>query len=410
MSMTLEQAKEKLAKYGQEHVLKYYGELNEEEKQGILDQIEATDMSILEACKHKEDLAKKGVITPLAAMQLDEIEANRESFTATGIEAIRQGKVAAVLLAGGMGTRLGSDNPKGMYNVGLTHELYIFECLINNLMDVVRQADAWIHLFVMTSDKNNDATIAFLQEHDFFGYKAEYVHFFKQEMAAATDYEGKIYLEEKGKLSTSPNGNGGWFISMKNNGMLDIVHNEGIEWLNVFAVDNVLQRIADPCFIGATIQRNCVVGSKVVRKNAPDEKVGVMCLEDDRPSIVEYYELTDELMNAKDEKGDPAYNYGVILNYLFKVQDLEKLMEEKMPLHIVEKKIPYLDENGEPVKPEAPNGYKFESLVLDMIHQMDSCLPFEVVRRKEFAPIKNKTGVDSVESARELLTENGVVL
>ena len=197
---------------------------------------------------------------------------------------------------------------------------------------------------------------------------------------------------------------------MKNNGMLDIVHNEGIEWLNVFAVDNVLQRIADPCFIGATIQRGCVVGSKVVRKNAPDEKVGVMCLEDGRPSIVEYYELTDELMNAKDEKGDPAYNYGVILNYLFKVQDLEKIMEEKMPLHIVEKKIPYLNENGEPVKPEAPNGYKFESLVLDMIHQMDSCLPFEVVRRKEFAPIKNKTGVDSVESARELLTENGVVL
>ena len=135
-----------------------------------------------------------------------------------------------------------------------------------------------------------------------------------------------------------------------------------------------------------------------------------MCLEDGRPSIVEYYELTDELMNAKDEKGEPAYNYGVILNCLFKVQDLEKIMEEKMPLHIVEKKIPYLDENGALVKPETPNGYKFESLVLDMIHQMDSCLPFEVVRRKEFAPIKNKTGVDSVESARELLTENGVVL
>ena len=427
MSMTLEQAKEKLAKYGQEHVLKYYGELTEEEKQGILDQIEATDMSILEACKHKEDLAKKGVITPLAAMQLDEIEANRENFTATGIEAIRQGKVAAVLLAGGMGTRLGSDNPKGMYNVGLTHELYIFECLINNLLEVVHQADSWIHLFVMTSDKNNDATIAFLKEHDFFGYNAEYVHFFKQEMAAATDYEGKIYLEEKGKLSTSPNGNGGWFISMKNNGMppngnggwfgsmvnaglLSDIRSHGIEWINVFAVDNVLQRIADPCFIGATIQKNCVVGSKVVRKNAPDEKVGVMCLEDGRPSIVEYYELTDELMNAKDEKGEPAYNYGVILNYLFKVQDLEKIMAEKMPLHIVEKKIPYLDAAGELVKPDTPNGYKFESLVLDMIHQMDSCLPFEVVRRKEFAPIKNKTGVDSVESARELLTENGVVL
>lgn len=408
--MTLKQAKEKLAAYGQEHVLKYYDELTAQEQQSLLAQIEATDMSMLAACQHREELTQKGKITPLAAMELDEIEVNRESFTAAGLETIRAGKVGAVLLAGGMGTRLGSDDPKGMYNVGLTRELYIFECLINNLMDVVRQADTWIHLFVMTSDKNHDATIAFLQEHEFFGYNAEYVHFFKQEMAAATDYQGKIYLEEKGRLSTSPNGNGGWFISMKNAGMLDLVKKTGIEWLNAFAVDNVLQRIADPCFVGATVQRNCVVGAKVVRKNAPDEKVGVVCLEDGRPSIVEYYELTDELMNARDEKGNPAYNFGVILNYLFQVSALEGLLANKLPLHIVEKKIPCLDEAGNPVKPEEVNGYKYENLVLDMIHQLDSCLPFEVVRNREFAPIKNKTGVDSVESARALLVENGVVL
>ena len=408
--MTLEQAKEKLAKYGQEHVLKYYDELSAEEQQSLLAQIEATDMGILAACKNKEELVQKGEITPLAAMELDEIEANKESFTATGLEAIRAGKVGAVLLAGGMGTRLGSDDPKCMYNIGLTKDLYIFECQVNNLMEVVRQAGEWIHWFVMTSDKNNEATINFMKEKNFFGYNPEYIHFFKQEMAAATDYEGKIYLEEKGKLSTSPNGNGGWFISLKNSGLLDLIHETGIEWLNVFAVDNVLQRIADPCFVGATIQKNCVVGAKVVRKNAPDEKVGVMCLEDGRPSIVEYYELTDELMNAKDEKGEPAYNFGVILNYLFKVNDLEDMMASKMPLHIVEKKIPYLNEAGELVKPEEPNGYKFESLVLDMIHQLDSCLPFEVVRNKEFAPIKNKTGIDSVESARALLQENGVIL
>ena len=409
MSMTLEQVKEKLAKYGQEHLLKYYDELSAEEKQALLAQIEATDMTVLEACHHREEIAQKGVITPLAAMQLDEIEAGREEFTAVGLDAIRAGKVGAVLLAGGMGTRLGSDDPKGMYNVGLTRKLYIFECLINNLTDVVKQAGAWIHLFVMTSDKNHEATVKFLTEHDFFGYSKEHVHFFKQEMAAATDYNGKIYLEEKGKLSTSPNGNGGWFISLKRSGLLDVVKEEGIQWLNVFAVDNVLQRIADPCFVGATIQKNCVVGAKVVRKNAPDEKVGVMCLEDGRPSIVEYYELTDELMNAKDENGDPAYNFGVILNYLFRVEDLERMMSS-LPLHIVEKKIPYLDENGQLVKPESPNGFKFENLVLDMIHQLDSCLPFEVVRNHEFAPIKNKTGIDSVESARALLVENGVIL
>lgn len=408
--MTLEQAKQKLEKYGQEHVLKYYDQLSESEKEALLEQIEATDMSILDACLHKDKLAQKGVITPLAAMQMAESEANREQYVKLGLEAICAGKVGAVLLAGGMGTRLGSDDPKGMYNVGKTRKLYIFECLFNNLMDVVKQADTWIHLFVMTSDKNHEKTVAFLKQHDFFGYDSRYVHFFKQEMAAATDYNGKIYLEEKGRLSTSPNGNGGWFISLQNNGLLDLVHEEKIEWLNVFAVDNVLQRIADPCFIGATISKNCVVGSKVVKKTNPQEKVGVMCLEDGKPSIVEYYELTEEMANARDENGEYAYYYGVILNYLFKVADLEKMMASSMPLHIVEKKIPYLDEQGNPVKPEEPNGYKFENLVLDMIHQLDSCLPFEVDREKEFAPIKNATGVDSVESARALLEKNGVIL
>lgn len=409
MAMTLEQAKEKLAAYGQEHVLKYYDELAPQEKQALLDQIEATDMSILDACRHREDLVQRGAITPLAAMQLEEIEADRETFEAAGIEAIKAGKIGAVLLAGGMGTRLGSDDPKGMYDIGKTRKLYIFECLVNNLLEVVHRTDTWIHLFIMTSHKNHRSTTSFLKEHDYFGYKEEYIHFFQQEMAAATDYNGKIYLEEKGKLSTSPNGNGGWFASMKNAGLLKVLHGKGIVWLNIFAVDNVLQRIADPCFIGAAILKNCAVGAKVVRKNAPDEKVGVICLEDGRPSIVEYYELTEEMRDAKDANGDPAYYFGVILNYLFRVADLENVAGG-LPLHIVEKKIPCLDEQGNPVKPEEPNGYKYENLVLDMIHQLDTCLPFEVVREKEFAPIKNRTGVDSVESARTLLERNGVVL
>lgn len=408
--MKLDEIKKKLEKYGQQHVLKYYGELQDEEKEILLDQIAATDMEILSLCKNKEQLSKKGEIAPLAAMQLDEIEQNREHYFALGSKAIVEGKVGAVLLAGGMGTRLGSDDPKGMYNIGITKPMYIFERIIHNLLDVVNQTGAYIHLFIMTSDKNHDKTVAFFEEHNYFGYDKNYVAFFKQEMAPATDYDGKIYMESKYKMSTSPNGNGGWFLSMEKNGILDIIHEQGIEWLNVFAVDNVLQRIADPVFIGATIDKQCAVGAKVVKKAAPDEKVGVMCLEDGKPSIVEYYELTDELMNAKDANGEPAYNFGVILNYLFREKDLEEIVKKSMPLHIVEKKIPYINEQAELVKPEQPNGYKFESLVLDMIHLMDTCLPFEVVRNKEFAPIKNKTGVDSVESARALLKENGVEL
>jgi len=407
--ITYKEANDKLAKWNQLHILKYFEELSEEQKRELLLQIEATDFSILKESLEHPDTGK-GEITPLQAMQIDEIEKRKEEFYEAGLEALRDDKVGAVLLAGGMGTRLGSDDPKGMYNIGITKDVYIFQRLIENLMDVVEVVGHPIHLFVMTSDKNHESTTGFFEEKNYFGYDKNYIHFFMQEMAPATDYNGKVYLEEKWKMSTSPNGNGGWFISMVRSGLDKVLHETGIEWLNVFAVDNVLQRIADPCFVGATLLNNVSVGSKVVRKSAPDEKVGVMCLEDGKPSIVEYYELTQEMMDAKDANGDPAYNFGVILNYLFKVNELEKLMENSLPVHIVEKKIPCLDEEGNLVKPEEPNGYKYENLVLDMIHQMDSCLPYEVIREKEFAPIKNKTGVDSVESARELLEKNGITL
>lgn len=408
--MNYEQALNKLAEAGQEHVLRYYAELTKEQQESLLAQIEATDFSVLSSLKEHREGTERGEITPLAAMQLSQIREKETEFRQIGLDAIKQGKIGAVLLAGGMGTRLGSDDPKGMYNIGITKEVYIFQRLIENLMEIVDRAEAWIPLYVMTSDKNHESTVKFLEEHDYFGYKSEYVTFFMQEMAPACDYNGKVYMEEKWKIAASPNGNGGWYSSMHRWGVSRKAMEDGVEWLNVFAVDNVLQKIADPCFIGAVIEDRATVGAKVVRKCAPDEKIGVICLEDGRSSIIEYYELTDELMNAKDENGDPAYYFGVILNYLFQIEDLEKIREKNLPLHIVEKKIPHLDEKGEKVKPESPNGYKFEQLILDMIHEMDKCLPFEVVRNREFAPIKNATGIDSVESARELCRENGIEL
>lgn len=405
MGINYNEAADKCRMYEQEHLLKYYDSLNEAEQDELLAQIMATDFSVIKQAMNQEG---KGTITPIEVMEYDAICAEKEAFEEVGLEQIKAGKVAAVLLAGGMGTRLGSDAPKGMYDIGLTKEVFIFQRLIDNLMDVVKKADAWIHLFVMTSDKNHEMTMSFFEEKEYFGYMREYIHFFKQDMAPATDYNGKILLETKGKLATSPNGNGGWFGSLYNSGLEMCIHEEGIEWLNVFAVDNVLQRIADPVFIGATVKNGYVSGSKVIRKAAPDEKVGVICLEDGRPSIVEYYELTEELMNEKNEKGDPAYNFGVILNYLFSVKELERILEESLPLHVVEKKIPYLNEAGETISPEQPNGHKYETLILDMIHMMQNNLPFEVIREREFAPIKNKTGIDSVESARALLQQNGV--
>ena len=409
--MTFEEAKRKLEQFGQQHVLKYYEELSDAEKQELLTQIEETDFAVLENCKNLGKGDARGEFAPLAAMQVSEINERKDEFTKIGVEALKAGKVAACLLAGGMGTRLGSDNPKGMYDIGLTRPVYIFQRIIENLLDTVKAADgAYIRLFIMTSEKNNDATVAFLKEHNFFGYPEDKVPFFKQDMAPASDYDGKVYMESKSRISTSPNGNAGWYTSMLKAGLRDLLIKEGIEWIDIFAVDNVLQRICDPCFVGATLNADVSCGAKVVRKNAPDEKVGVMCLEDGKPSIVEYYELSQEMMDAKDANGDPAYNYGVILNYLFREKDLYEIAQTSLPLHVVEKKIPYIDENANLIKPEKPNGCKFEQLVLDMIHKLDTCLPYEVVREHEFAPIKNKEGVDSVESARELCKLNGIEL
>lgn len=407
--MTYEEARKKMSAIGQEHVFRYYDELTEEQKAALIKQVEETDFSVLKKIDKGAD-DKRGSFSPLAAMQRSEIVAREKELYDAGVKAIKAGKTAALLLAGGMGTRLGSDNPKGMYDIGLTKPVYIFERIITNLLDTVRATDTWIRLFVMTSEKNHDATVRFFKEKDYFGYKADRIVFFKQDMAPACDYNGKLYMEAKDRISTSPNGNAGWYSSMVRAGLDRILTDEGIEWIDIFAVDNVLQRICDPCFVGATVLADVSVGAKVVRKAAPDEKVGVMCLEDGRPSIVEYYELSEEMMNAKDENGEPAYNYGVILNYLFRTSELASVTDDRMPLHVVKKKIPYIDESGALIKPAEPNGFKFEQLVLDMIHQLSTCLPYEVIREHEFAPIKNPTGIDSVESARELLKQNGVEL
>jgi UDP-N-acetylglucosamine/UDP-N-acetylgalactosamine diphosphorylase len=372
-------------------------------------QLDEMDWSMLKLV-HGSEKAGRGSFAPLGAMELSEIREHEDEFREAGLDALRQGKVGAILLAGGQGTRLGFDKAKGMYNIGVTKTLYIFEQLIANLMQVKEEVGAWIPLYIMTSDKNDEQTRAFFAEHDYFGYEESYVKFFVQEMVPAVDFEGNVLLESPESLAMSPNGNGGWFKSVIRAGLHTDMREKGIEWLNVFAVDNVLQRIADPVFVGATIRSGCVCGSKVVQKVSPEERVGALCLENGKPSIVEYYELTEEMANARSESGSLLYGFGVILNYLFSIDKLHEIAAKNLPLHRVEKKVPYLDEQGQLQKPAEPNAYKFEQLVVDMIYMMDDCLSFEVEREKEFAPVKNAVGTDSVESARRLLKQNGIAI
>lgn len=398
---------EMLMMLDQAPLVRYISSLSPEKQESFAAQLEELDLSVLQV---KEACCDRGKIEPLRPFTLQDLEPHKDEYRKLGLNVIREGKVGAVLLAGGQGSRLGFDHPKGMFNIGVEHELYIFECLINNLLEVTREADAPVPLFIMTSVQNQAETKAFFEEHHYFGYSEDNTWFFAQEELPTVDGRGKLMLSDPCKISTAPNGNGGWYASMERSGMLKVIRDSKIEWLNVFAVDNVLQRIADPCFIGAVIASGMDSGSKVVKKARPEEKVGMMCIEDNKPSIVEYYELPEELQQMRNPDGTLTFNYGVILNYLFRVDCLDKTLRVKLPLHKAFKRIKYYNGKDGFVNPADPNAYKFETLALDMVRLQRNCLAFEVDRNKEFAPVKNSTGHDSAETARALLRQNGVTL
>ncbi len=404
--MELKQAQELLKAHGQEQLLQYYDELDDEERAELLEDISRIDFSIVEGkrCRHE---AVHGTIRPIDAVSVEDIAARREEFETVGIQALNEGKVAAVVLAGGQGSRLGFSKPKGMYNMGLTHTMTIFELQMRNIIAVAEKAKPF-HIFIMTSRQNNEDTKNFFKDNGYFGYPEDKIHFYIQNVSPSCDYNGKIFLDTKCHVALTPNGNGGWYSSLVKNGLGPILKQEGIEWLNVYSVDNVLQRICDPVFIGATLLKGCNCGAKVVRKAFPDEKVGVLCLERGKPAIIEYYELP-EGMKVYAEDGQLKYRWGVILNYLFNIDKLNSTIHARLPYHAAEKIISHV-ENGERITPDKPCGYKFETLVVDMVERMGDCLAYEVERDKEFAPVKNATGVDSVESARALLVKNGIEL
>lgn len=404
--MQIGEAKALLTKYGQMQLLDYYDELNARERQELLDCIEKIDFGAVGGVSFKKERTV-GELSPADALSLEEINARKDEFEEVGLRAIRQGRVAAVLLAGGQGTRLGLDAPKGTFNIGVNKKLSIFGCQMNNLLKVVEKAGVYPHLFVMTSTINHAQTVEFFKGNGYFGYDSRKVHFYVQKTAPAFSFDGKILLEKKYRPVMTPNGNGGWYSSLKESECGGILENEGIEWLNVYGVDNVLQQICDPVFVGATLLSGLACSGKVVKKACAGEKVGVLCKEDGLPSVVEYYEMPPDKKTETDGNGGLKYCYGVILNYLFSVKKLDEASASKLPYHLAAKKISCI-EGGKEVVPEEPNGYKLETLAVDIVKLMGSCLGVEVEREKEFAPVKNMTGVDSVDTARALLEKNGV--
>ncbi|MCM1438401.1 MAG: UTP--glucose-1-phosphate uridylyltransferase [Roseburia sp.] len=404
--MDFNAAERLLKKYNQTQLLEYYGELDGAKRQELLNWIEKIDFSAFEGVSFNRE-RKVGELSPADALSLSEIEKRRGAFESAGLKALREGKVAAVLLAGGQGTRLGINAPKGTFNIGVNKNLSIFECQMRELLSVSEKAGFCPRLFVMTSAVNDGETRAFFKENNYFGYDGDRVRFYVQKTAPAVSFEGKILLEEKYRPVLTPNGNGGWYSSLKEAECGKLLEKEGIEWLNVYGVDNVLQKMCDPVFVGATVLSGLACSGKVVKKASEEEKVGVLCKEDGLPAIVEYYEMPQDKLTARGADGELVYRYGVTLNYLFNVEKLNGVYANKLPYHLATKKVSCI-KDGEKFTPTLPNAYKLETLAVDIVKLMGSCLGFEVVREREFAPVKNMTGVDSVDTARALLVKNGV--
>lgn len=394
-----------LEKYHQERLCAYLETLEKEERRALEEQLETVNFELFDELAISD--ADQGEISPIPYLSHEEIQRDREKYLTAGREILKSGKVAAVLLAGGQGTRLGSSLPKGMFDIGISRPLYIFEIHMQRLCELFKEYGAYVPLFVMTSQKNHELTQSFFEQHDFFGYPPEFVRFFPQNMAPVLDFSGNLLLEDRDHLALSPDGNGGWYDSLLKSGILQEFPE--IEWFNIFGVDNVLSKPADPVFLGATALSGKKCGVKGVKKGYPEEKVGLLVLKDGLPTVIEYYEMEREKAAEVDKTGELTYRFGVTLNYLFSAKRLGEIAQDRLKVHVVKKKVSYFD--GEKiVVPEKENAYKFETLILDMVRGMESCLPFETLREEEFAPIKNATGVDSVESARELLRKNHIQL
>ena len=398
--------KEKLKKYGQEHLLMCYDDMNEEEKAELINQIENIDFDLMnelyESTKKPLDLTDMA-IEPIEHTDKSKLTvAEREAYEEKGIQAIKDGKFAVVTMAGGQGTRLGHSGPKGTYIFDPENNKSIFEALCDTLKEGWKKYGTVIIWYVMTSRENNKATVEFFEEHDYFGYPKDSVKFFIQGELPMLDMNGKILLEENGLVKQAANGHGGTLHSMEKCGVIQEMKDNGIEWVFINGVDNVLVKPVDPLLIGMSITSKVLGAVKSVEKTDPKEKVGVFCRKNKKVGVVEYTEISEEMANLRDDYGSLVYGDANAIFHLYNIKGLEKVSEVKLPYHIAVKKANYLDKDGNVVKAEKPNAYKFEMFIFDSYEMFDDVVVLRVKREEEFAPIKNKEGVDSPETARKL--------
>ena len=254
----------------------------------------------------------------------------------------------------------------------------------------------------MTSNQNNDDTVKFFEENNYFDYPKSKITFFKQGELPMVDEKGKILLNKEGFVNNAADGHGGIFISLRKNGIIYDMQARGIKWAFIGGVDNILAKMVDPVFVGLTKDKNVLAGGKSLVKACPEEKVGVFCKKNGKPSVIEYTEISKEMSEEKDQNGELKYGESHILCNLFNIDAINEISKDKLPYHCAYKKAEFMDKDGKIITPTEPNAYKFEAFLFDAFESLDDMVIMRVKREEEFAPIKNATGVDSVESAREL--------
>ncbi len=311
--------------------------------------------------------------------------------------------MAVVLVAGGQGSRLGHKGPKGTVNIGLPSQKSLFQLQAERLLNLSKRADTMIPWYVMTSENNDQETRKFFEQNRYFGYDESFIQFFKQTSMPAITGEGKIMLGSKSEITFAPNGNGGVFEALHKSGMLADMQQRGMKWIFFNNIDNALVRVADPRFIGFADSMDAPVSSKSIRRSYPDEKVGVMCHVNDAPCVLEYSEIPAELKKEESDNNTLILENANIGIHLFKLDFVLGTLGEELPYHFAHKKVPTLDANGNQYSPERPNGYKLEKFYFDLFRKASHMSVLQVMREEEFAPVKNKDGVDSVESAREMI-------
>lgn len=410
-----EALKNTLQEFGQLQLLRFENTASAEENAALENELEKINFAHLDKLI-KDYVLKKPEITipedlqPAPYFPLTPANQAQQKLYAdaeeNGRKLISQGKVACLIVAGGQGTRLGYDGPKGTYPIGPVSGRSLFEYFALSIRRSEKKYNTEISWYIMTSLLNNQQTVDFFEENNYFGLKKEQIFFFVQGTMPAIDYDGKLLMSSKSSLCLSPDGHGGTLLALKKSGALDDMKAKGIEYISYFQVDNPLVPVLSPLFIGLHAMEKSEMSAIMLAKTNAFEKLGNFCIADGKLQIIEYSDLPDELAQSVDEQGKLRFIAGSPAIHVISREFIEKLTADgtlSLPAHRADKKVPYIDENGDEVKPESPNAVKLETFIFDALQLADKTMVLEGDRKEVFGPTKNATGVDSAESCREML-------